>query len=404
MTPSTAVRAAAMLANGAIVAIVVGAVILLLCVYQAVRRGTRPDHDTRPSKRLVPYDGQVDIVPPGEVGSLLFRDFRGGIEAEAEARAAGVDMQAAMREGELPDAPFVRVVSWNIERGYKVADLAAKLREVNADIVLLQEVDIDARRSGRIDTGAELAAALRMSYIFANQMDDIEEPAPPAREGAARGPGWEGNAVLTRLPIESAHALHLTCVRTTNTTPHRKLHTCPVVTVRTQLGPLTVTSVHLDPFCGIRGRLVQMGEIWDDHARRWPAGEPAIIGGDFNTGAHGVARCLPQYASDDLRWRTLGVSEATWWERHALPGRGWSDPWDKESDLTLSIFGGIFSAKLDWLLMTDGLHTVKKWIGGEQASDHQYVAADVQWERAGDGEAAADADEAGEGGEGKEEE
>jgi hypothetical protein len=53
-------------------------------------------------------------------------------------------------------------------------------------------------------------------------------------------------------------------------------------------------------------------------ARRWAY---AILG-DLNTMAHGVARLSPHYCCDAMRWRSLGSSEAAFWQRHVLSVTG----------------------------------------------------------------------------------
>lgn len=47
----------------------------------------------------------------------------------------------------------------------------------------------------------------------------------------------------------------------------------------------------------------------------------AILG-DLNTMAHSVARLSRHYCCDALRWRSLGLSEAAWWQRHVLAVTG----------------------------------------------------------------------------------
>jgi hypothetical protein len=47
----------------------------------------------------------------------------------------------------------------------------------------------------------------------------------------------------------------------------------------------------------------------------------AILG-DLNTMAHSVARLSPNYCCDALRWRSLGSSEAAWWQRYVLSVMG----------------------------------------------------------------------------------
>jgi hypothetical protein len=47
----------------------------------------------------------------------------------------------------------------------------------------------------------------------------------------------------------------------------------------------------------------------------------AILG-DLNTMAHSVARLSPNYCCDGMRWRSLGSSEAAWWQRYVLAVMG----------------------------------------------------------------------------------
>lgn len=47
-----------------------------------------------------------------------------------------------------------------------------------------------------------------------------------------------------------------------------------------------------------------------------------VILGDLNTMANGIARLSPNYCCDDLRWGSLGMSEARYWQRHVLSCTG----------------------------------------------------------------------------------
>lgn len=44
-------------------------------------------------------------------------------------------------------------LQWNIERGYKLPEIIAELRKINADVIALQEIDVGCERSGNADTG-----------------------------------------------------------------------------------------------------------------------------------------------------------------------------------------------------------------------------------------------------------
>ena len=44
-------------------------------------------------------------------------------------------------------------MQWNIERGYKLDQIVQALKQIEADVIALQEVDIGCERSDSIDTG-----------------------------------------------------------------------------------------------------------------------------------------------------------------------------------------------------------------------------------------------------------
>lgn len=99
------------------------------------------------------------------------------------------------------DRPSVRVVTYNIhacvgvDRRYEPARIAAVLREIDADIVCLQEVDI--RRGTRLhgDQAAYLAEATGCQIILG--------AAPRGHRGRF------ANAILTRFPVTAARAIDL---------------------------------------------------------------------------------------------------------------------------------------------------------------------------------------------------
>jgi endonuclease/exonuclease/phosphatase family metal-dependent hydrolase len=99
------------------------------------------------------------------------------------------------------DRPSVRVVTYNIhacvgvDRRYEPARIAAVLREIDADIVCLQEVDV--RRGTRLhgDQAAYLAEATGLQVILG--------------AGPRNHRGRFANAILTRFPVTAARAIDL---------------------------------------------------------------------------------------------------------------------------------------------------------------------------------------------------
>ena len=94
----------------------------------------------------------------------------------------------------------LNVVSWNIERGVRFEGVLETLRKLDADVLLLQEVDRYCDRSGGRDVAAELAAALGMNWIAAGEFQEIGE----ATKGRA---ALHGQAILSRYPITDAGVL-----------------------------------------------------------------------------------------------------------------------------------------------------------------------------------------------------
>jgi endonuclease/exonuclease/phosphatase family metal-dependent hydrolase len=153
--------------------------------------------------------------------------------------------------------PVIRVASWNIERGLnfeliqlalsdpeafinaaqqrgpidpsKRAQMDQQLRTLrDADIVVLNEVDLGMKRTDYRDVTHDLAHTLGMNYVFGvefvevDRLDDLglekvqlEEPAlaqqmqDELKPDPARYLGLHGNAILSRYPIENARILRL---------------------------------------------------------------------------------------------------------------------------------------------------------------------------------------------------
>ena len=59
------------------------------------------------------------------------------------------------------DRECIRVIDWNIERGFQFLAIADFLRATDADLILLQELDMHARRTRYLDVSLELARTLR---------------------------------------------------------------------------------------------------------------------------------------------------------------------------------------------------------------------------------------------------
>ncbi len=162
--------------------------------------------------------------------------------------------------------PTLRVVSYNIRHGVgmdgklDLERIAAVLRRLEPDLVALQEVDENCRRSGNVDQAAELGRLLGMAHRFGEFMD--------------YGGGRYGLAVLAKLPITAARRHQL---------PEGAEPRCgleiEVEAAGLGLGrPLSFTCVHND-WTKEAIRVEQMEALLAGLAA---VERPAIIVGDYN--------------------------------------------------------------------------------------------------------------------------
>ena len=95
---------------------------------------------------------------------------------------------------------YIRIVTWNIERGLQFDAILKFLRTAQADLILLQEVDLNARRTHNRDVASELARSLRLNYFFGREFEELSE-------GSASSPAYHGQATLSPWPLSSGRII-----------------------------------------------------------------------------------------------------------------------------------------------------------------------------------------------------
>lgn len=90
----------------------------------------------------------------------------------------------------------IRVVDWNIDRGLQLPAIVDFLARTNADIVLLQEVDFNARRTQHLNIAQEIARQLQLNYVFGLEFQELTP-------GSKSMPAYHGQATLSRWPISN---------------------------------------------------------------------------------------------------------------------------------------------------------------------------------------------------------
>jgi endonuclease/exonuclease/phosphatase family metal-dependent hydrolase len=178
----------------------------------------------------------------------------------------------------------LRLLNWNIERGERLAGVIAFVRRQGPAVCLIQEADLNARRTGRRDIAGSMALELGYNVAYGFEFQELAQ-------GSDASPAFVGNACLARSPIPAARTLRFK--RQTDAwkpawwkpdfmQPRNGGRMALVAEVEWEARRLITYSVHLESQISEDGRRDQMNEIIAD-ARRYPANVPVVIGGDYNT-------------------------------------------------------------------------------------------------------------------------
>ena len=94
----------------------------------------------------------------------------------------------------------VRIVDWNIDRGQELQGVQDFLASADADILILQEADLNARRTHRLNIAEEIARKLQMNYVFGREFQELVQ-------GSEASPAYHGQATLSKWPISNARLI-----------------------------------------------------------------------------------------------------------------------------------------------------------------------------------------------------
>ncbi|RZJ75348.1 MAG: endonuclease/exonuclease/phosphatase [Flavobacterium sp.] len=167
-------------------------------------------------------------------------------------------------------ADTLTIVCYNIHHGNPPAKpdvidldaIANVIASQKPDLVALQEVDVNIKRSGNVDQAAYLAKKLNMHYYFAKAID---------HDG-----GDYGVAVLSKYPVEEPNKLTFSRIEGREA-EDRVLAT---VTVKLNSGKkIKFSSTHLDHVRNEDLRLIQVSEIIKQAENETL---PFIVAGDLN--------------------------------------------------------------------------------------------------------------------------
>ena len=235
----------------------------------------------------------------------------------------------------------LRVMTYNIHHAegldgkVDLERIANVIRQSNADIVALQEVDKNTRRTGGIDMPADLARRTGMNVVFGANLDNYQG-------------GQYGTAILSRFPIES-HENHL--LKQTREGEQRGVLQAVLAVNQ---GQLLFTCTHLDHKADPAERLFSETQFTGLFARH--AGLPALLCGDFND------------------------TPAS--ELHKRLSKKWTDAWSiagKSNGFTMGSANP--TRRIDYIWLSSKKNFRVRWVDvpRSEASDHLPLVAEIRF-------------------------
>lgn len=263
------------------------------------------------------------------------------------------------------------------------------------------------RRANVLELFRQALGEQQFSSVFGVEFVELHE---------TRGQGVHGNAILTRgRVLRSGCVAHTpicdwpTFGRSWWLNEPRLGNRC-FVFADIDFGAfvLRAYSLHLENLCGIVGRVTQLADVarhalLEGDTRFDTSKCHVVFGGDLNTLVHGIARFVPLFPGDALRFSrsTLNKSEATFFRTNVFADSGtrtWHDlvsakvrcaieklqqldlidPFDTENDTTRDNL--LYAGKLDWILFPrKNVRLLSSSIEDRGLSDHKCLCATLQF-------------------------
>jgi endonuclease/exonuclease/phosphatase family metal-dependent hydrolase len=166
---------------------------------------------------------------------------------------------------------------------------------VNADIVILQEVDLNARRTHRLNIAETIARKLEMNYVFGREFQELVQ-------GSKDSPAYHGQATLSKWPISKPRLIrfsrqshfwqpHWFLPRIEPFQERRGGRIALVAEINVAGKKIITYNLHLESRGNDELRVSQLAEVLSDTAC-WNADRAIVVAGDFNLDASKEAVAL----------------------------------------------------------------------------------------------------------------
>ena len=182
----------------------------------------------------------------------------------------------------------LRIVDWNIDRGLQLSAVIDFLVSTQADILILQELDLNARRTHQLNIAEEIARKLQVNYVFGREFQELVQ-------GSKASPAYHGQAVLSKWPISNPRLIRFSR-QSHFWQPHwfvpkiepfqERLggRIALVAEINVAGSKIVIYNLHLESRGNDELRLAQVQEVLSDAARHNPECS-VIVAGDFNLDA-----------------------------------------------------------------------------------------------------------------------
>src|SRR5277367_1798561 len=182
----------------------------------------------------------------------------------------------------------LRIVDWNIDRGQQLQGITNVLVGMNPDILTLQEVDLNARRTKHLNIAETISRELGMNYVFGREFQELVQ-------GSKDSPAYHGQAILSKWPISNPRVIRFS-KQSRFWQPHWFLPNIEpfqerlggrialVAYINVAGSKVVIYNLHLESRGNDALRISQLQEVLSD-ATCYDAACPVIVAGDLNLDA-----------------------------------------------------------------------------------------------------------------------
>jgi len=343
--------------------------------------------------RVVPRLTPVPLAERREIlaGPASNDQHRGHFDRLAVLREIEAGGSARRREIEGP----ARIVFWNVERLRHIDAITETLKTVGADVNLLCEIDRGMARTQNTDRIVDLAGRLDQAYLYAVEfvelgLGDVHEQARHAGEENAQG--FHGAALLSGVALQSPFLIRMDARGNWFDGVFHERRVGGTISIGAKVTvsgtPVTAVSVHLESHCDPQTRAADMEGLLRRIESVAP-GEPAILGGDFNTSTGGLGERYNDRAAwlELIRQQPDRLTSPENYEPLFEVARSFGYDWH-EANLPgvptqrFPVGSDRPNHKLDWfftrgLKVTDPLIIPAIRPGGMPSSDHECLAVTI---------------------------